>query len=125
MVLINSLDIGRHNQLSIEVNIVHTPTNMFICVKPSFLQVISLLPKIQALIYKLSYRNKANNYKFLVSCSSQRKIPCRRVAIIYYFVKNYCHIKEKCYIYSWAYKCIKHTYVHQCFCWSFYSVHIL
>ena len=31
--------------------------------------------------------------------------------IIYYFVKYYYHIKDKCYIYSWAYKCIKHTHI--------------
>ena len=43
---------------------------------------------------------KANNYKLLVSRPSQRKIPCRWAAIIYYFVKNYYHIKGKCYIYS-------------------------
>ena len=29
----------------------------------------------------------------------------------YYFVKSYYHIKDKCYIYSWAYKCIKHTHI--------------
>ena len=43
---------------------------------------------------------KANSYKFLVSRPSQRKIPCGWVAIIYYFIKNYFHIKDKCYIYS-------------------------
>ena len=26
-----------------------------------------------------------------------------QAAIIYYFVKDYYHIKDKCYIYSWAY----------------------
>ena len=41
MVLINLLDIGKHNQLLIEVNIVHTHANMFICMKFSFLQVDS------------------------------------------------------------------------------------
>ena len=49
---------------------------------------------------------KANNYEYLVSRPSQRKIPCGRAAIIYYLVKNYYHIKDKCYIYSWSYKCI-------------------
>ena len=70
--------------------------------------------------------DKASNYKFLVSRPSQRKIPCGRAAIIYYFVKSYYHIKDKCYIYSWAHKCIKHKYSYiNVFYWSFYSVHIL
>ena len=37
-------------------------------------------------------RHKANNYKFLASHPSQRKISCGRAAII---AKSYYHIKGK------------------------------
>ena len=42
------------------------------------------------------FSSKTNNYKFLaiVSHPIQRKIPCGWDAIIYYFVKNYYHIKD-------------------------------
>ena len=54
-----------------------------------------------------SLYNKATNCRLLVSCPSQRKISCRRAAIIYYFVKTIINLSGELHKLS---KCFTHVY---------------